>query len=190
MAVPEKHLTRKYTYADYLELPDEPRSEILDGTLYNMTPAPSPRHQDVLGQLYRQFSDYLDGKSCRVYMAPFDVRLLAEDQDDDKIYNVVQPDLSVICDPNKIDDRGCNGSPDLIVEVLSPATAKKDKGEKLKLYRTAQVKEYWIVDPFNETIDVYRFDLGQFPTVYAQEDVIKVGILSELEVQLHQIFRK
>lgn len=189
MAVPEKHPTRKYTYADYLELPDEPRIEILDGTLYNMTPAPSPRHQDVLGQLYRQFSDYLDGKSYRVYMAPFDVRLLSDDKPDDEVYNVVQPDLSVICAPDKIDDRGCNGSPDLIVEVLSPATAKKDKGEKLRLYRAAQVKEYWIVDALHETVDVYRFEQSQFPTVYAKVDSVPVGILQELSIDLHHVFR-
>lgn len=179
-------MNKQLTYADYLNFPKEKRVELLDGTFYNLTQAPSPRHQDVLGKLYRQFSDYLDGKTCRVYMTPLDVRLLGEDKADDEIYNIVQPDLPVICAPDKIDDRGCNGSPDLIVEVVSPETAKKDKEAKLRLYREAKVKEYWIVDPVDARVFVYHLDQGKIPLLYEENDTVTVRVA--LGIRFDKVF--
>ncbi|MGZ4123326.1 MAG: Uma2 family endonuclease [Tumebacillaceae bacterium] len=187
----ESFLNKTFTYADYLTFPDEPRVEIIDGVIYNMTPAPSTKHQRVLGELFRKFADYLDGKTCEVFFAPFDVRLLSESKQDDEVTNVVQPDLTVVCDKDKLDERGCNGSPDLLVEVLSPGTAKHDKSRKMKLYRRARVREYWIVDPANEIVEVYKFREDGFPdfAVYSKEDVITVGLFEDLEIDLQTVFR-
>jgi Uma2 family endonuclease len=191
MAMPESNVKKTFTYADYLMFPDDERWEIIGGILYNMTPAPDTKHQSVVGELYRKFGNYLDGKSCRVFVAPFDVRLLSEGKRNDEVKNVVQPDTTVICDTGKIDDKGCNGAPDLIIEVLSPSTAKMDRGEKLKLYRRARVKEYWIVDPANEIVEVLKLQEDSLPEtfVYSKEDVVKVGIFEELEIDLQTVFR-
>lgn len=180
---------RNYTYKDYLGWPDEERWEIIDGNPFNMTPAPSRKHQEILGELYRQFANGLIGKSCRAYMAPFDVRLFPSEQLDDN--NVVQPDITVICDPGKLKDAGCEGAPDLIVEVLSPSTAKKDKGIKKRLYERAGVKAYWIVDPFNHTIEVFGLnDDGTYgeAALYGRDDELEVESLDSMGMDLRMIF--
>lgn len=193
MVMPENHFQRKqtYTYADYLTLSTDERYELIDGTLYNMSPAPSTKHQQIAGALYRQFGNYLEGRSCQVFIAPFDVRLLSQSKRDEDVTNVVQPDISVICDPDKIDEKGCNGSPDLIIEVLSPATAKKDKGEKLRLYRKAGVRQYWIVDPANETVEIFDFSVNLFADafVYGKADRITVSLFTDFEIELSTIFK-
>lgn len=182
---------RTYTYKDYLGWPDEERWEIIDGIPFNLTPVPSPRHQEILGELFRQISNHLVGRACRVYVAPFDVRLFPSEKQDDN--TVVQPDLTVIGEPKIITNLSCEGVPDLIVEVLSPSTAKKDKGVKKRLYERAGVKEYWIVDPFNHTIEVYSCltDGGKFgePTLYGPEDELKVEMLEGLVMDLCAIFK-
>jgi len=114
-----------HTYADYCRWPEGVRYELVEGMAYAMSPAPSPRHQELVGALYRQIADALEGKPCRAYLAPFDVRLPRGDEADDAIVSVVQPDLSVICDRSKIDERGCRGAPDWVIEVLSPSTAAR-----------------------------------------------------------------
>ena len=116
-----------FTYGDYLKWDDSERWELIDGIAYNMTPAPSRFHQQVSIELCFQLVNHLRDTTCKVYAAPFDVRLLEADEADESVTTVVQPDISVICDPSKLDDRGCKGSPDLIVEILSPATARKDR---------------------------------------------------------------
>lgn len=177
-------------YAEYLSLHDDERWEIIDGVAFNMTPAPTTLHQRVVRRLSGEFYRNLEGKSCEYFIAPFDVRLVADGKSDEEIKNVVQPDLIVICDPSKIDERGCKGSPDLIVEVLSPSTAKKDRTEKLRLYRKAEVKEYWIIDPFNETVEVYAFHENRFAdaTVYVKEDMIQVGGEDGFALDLKVVF--
>lgn len=127
------------------------------------------------------------------YSAPFDVRLAEGDEADDDIVNVVQPDLTVVCDRSRLDDKGCKGSPDLIVEVLSPATARKDLKEKLSLYEKVGVREYWIVDPAVNTVMVFRqTDEQRFgrPEIYSEEDRIEVGIFEELAIDLVSVFRE
>lgn len=182
-----------YTYRDYLTWDDGERWELIDGIPYNMTPAPSRRHQEVTGELFRQLSNYLVDKPCRVYVAPFDVRLAEAGASDEEVTTVVQPDIVVVCDARKLDERGCGGAPDLIVEILSPATARKDMKEKFAVYERAGVREYWIVDPAARTLMVFRLgaDLrfGR-PDVYAEEERVKVGIFDDLEIELGAVFRE
>jgi Uma2 family endonuclease len=151
-------LNGKYSYSDYLGWPDEERWELIGGYPYNMSPAPSRRHQEVLGEIYRVFSDFFEGRPCKVFLSPFDVRLAEDYSDNHIVNNVVQPDLSVFCKKEHLDKQGAKGAPDLVVEVLSPSTASKDLKTKLLLYQRFKVKEYWIVDPEKETIEVIRLD--------------------------------
>ncbi|KEO83218.1 Uma2 family endonuclease [Tumebacillus flagellatus] len=195
MSSPELRFQPPVSYADLLRLPEEERWEIVNGVPYNMTPAPTPRHQEIVQNLSLEFGSYLRGKSCRVYPAPFDVRLLADGKKDSDVSTVVQPDLSIICDPEKIDDRGCLGAPDLVVEVSSPSTRRRDKVEKLRLYRKAGVREYWIVDLDLQIIEQYLFhgDPDRLPeiNVYSlkDNDTIQVSIFDALEISLQAIFQ-
>ncbi len=139
-------LNKKYTYADYLTWLDDKRCELINGFVHLMTPVPKRKHQKISFLLGNKFYNHINKNNCEVYTAPFDVRLPRRNEITDKqIHTVVQPDISVICDLAKLDDRGCIGAPDLIVEILSPATAKKDMNDKFFLYQEAGVKEYWIV---------------------------------------------
>jgi len=193
MGVSEKMSGLKYTYADYLNWPENERWELINGLPFNMTPAPSTEHQRISRELALQFANYLVGKTCEVFYAPFDVRLPQSHQKDEEIDSVVQPDLAIICDRNKLDARGCKGAPDLIIEIISPATAKKDMQEKFSLYECSGVKEYWLVFALDNVIDVYvlnednkyiRSGLYQYP------DKIKVGIFIDLDIDLGVVFTK
>jgi Uma2 family endonuclease len=180
-----------FTYADYLKWDDDERWELIDGIAYNMTPAPSRFHQKISGDLFLQLGNFFRNTSCEVYAAPFDVRLPEGDEADEAVRTVVQPDISVICDRTKLDDKGCKGSPDLIVEILSPATARKDMKEKFARYERAGVKEYWIVDPSGKIVTVFKLSSeGLFgrPDVYGKEDRIKLSIVEGLEVELLSVF--
>lgn len=182
---------RRFTYADYLQWPDDVRVELIDGVVYDMTPAPSPRHQEVVTQLVRHFGNFLDQKPCKVYAAPFDVRL-SKVRKNEEILTVVQPDLVIVCDKSKIDDRGCVGAPDLVVEIVSPSTFRKDHTTKLHLYEQNGVPEYWIVYPAERAINVCRLaDSGKYgePEIYAENDRVPVGIFNgELSLALEEIF--
>lgn len=151
-----------HTYGEYLTWPEDVRYELIDGVAYAMAPAPSRRHQEILGEIYRQVANALAGKSCRPFIAPFDVRLPRGDEADEAVDTVVQPDLSVVCDPAKLDERGCRGAPDWVVEVLSPATAGHDHILKRTVYERAGVKEYWLVHPIDRIVTVYRLEGGRF----------------------------
>ncbi|MDP4145456.1 MAG: Uma2 family endonuclease [Bacillota bacterium] len=191
MAIPERRNNIKYTYKDYINWPTEDRWEIIDGVPFNMSPAPTRKHQKISGELFASIHNYLRGKTCEVYSAPFDVRLNINNESDDDITNIVQPDISVICDSSKLDDKGCKGSPDFIIEIVSPSTLKKDLKEKFYLYEKAGVKEYWIVYPDEKTIVSYTLnenDKFGRPEVYSEEDNIKVGIFESLEINLNDIF--
>jgi Uma2 family endonuclease len=183
---------RKFTYQDYLEWPGGERWELIDGEAYNMTPAPSRAHQKLLGSLFTTFHNYLEDKSCEVYVAPFDVRLPENDQSEMEITTVVQPDLTVICDPAKLDDKGCLGRPDLIVEFISPSTAAHDYIEKLSLYERQRVPEYWIVHPIDKTVMVFRLtDCREYgkPCIYAAAHQIPVGLFPDLVIDLKKVFK-
>jgi len=182
---------RIFTYQDYLTWPEDERWELLNGRAYNMTPAPSRKHQEISGQLHTLFNNYLKGKPCRVYAAPFDVRLPQLQENDEQISTVVQPDIVVVCDKNKLDDRGCKGSPDLVVEITSPSTFQKDLKEKFNLYESVGVLEYWIVYPEENTICVFHLtneEKYSRPEVYTEQDSIVVGIFEDLIIELQDVF--
>lgn len=190
MAINQIRVEGMYTYADYLTWSEEERWELIDGVPYDMTPAPSTRHQEILGELHRLFSQYLYGKTCKAYLSPFDVRLPKGDDKDEGVLSVVQPDLSVICDRSKIDERGCKGAPELIIEILSPSTTKKDLGVKLRLYERVGVLEYWLVHPNDQTILVFFLKEGIYgtPTIYKAPDDVPVQLFPELLIPLAEVF--
>ena len=155
MGIP-KEIKEIFTYEDYCSWPDDERWELIEGIPYDMSPAPVRKHQKISRILSTAIDTFLSGKSCEMYSAPFDVLLpAANDQPVSEIQTVVQPDISVICDKSKLTDAGCTGAPDLIVEILSPSTAKKDMDEKFHLYEKHGVREYWVVDPGSEYIRVF-----------------------------------
>jgi Uma2 family endonuclease len=157
--LPARKLDRRYTYGDYRTWPDDERWELIDGVAWNMSPAPSSRHQGILGELCVQVAPHVKGTQCRVFLAPFDM-LLPETtgEREDDVSNVVQPDLTGICDPSRITLRGCFGVPDWVVEILSPWTMKKDLDAKFALYKRNRVREYWVIDPGSRTMHVYRLE--------------------------------
>ncbi len=191
MAIAARKMDEKNTYGDYLDWDDEERWELIDGVAYNMSPAPLRIHQKISRDLEGQLINYLKDKPCEVYDAPFDVRLPEADEDDNDIVDVVQPDLVVICDEKKLDERGCRGAPDIVVEILSASTASKDMKEKFSLYEKHGVKEYWIVHPLEKLISVFKpGEDGQYgrPDVYSREDKITTPLLEGLEVDLELVF--
>ena len=184
---------QKYTYADYKTWNDEDRFEIINGTVYNMSPSPMRRHQEVTGELYVVFKRFLKNKKCKVFISPFDVRLTDyKNQHDDKIETVVQPDIVIVCDEEKLDNYGCKGSPDIVIEVTSPSTIKRDKIEKFVLYEKYGVKEYWIVYPDLNIIEIYKLFNAQYgkPEVYGKDHKIEVKYLGELIIDVNEIFNQ
>ncbi len=184
---------QRYTYADYLTWTDNIRRELIDGFVYILS-APRRIHAAVTSNILLSFGWFAKrGKGkCKVYHAPFDVRLpLDGGIADDKIYTVVQPDIRVICDPKKLDDKGCLGAPDLIVEVLSPSTGKHDLNEKFNLYEATGVKEYWVVYPDSQALNVFilqpdgKYDKG---TTYEKKGKVPVPIFKGLEIDMEEIF--
>ena len=185
--------SKRYTYADYLTWLDDKRRELINGFIHLMS-APMRVHADVSAELFTFIKTFIKKRKgeCRVYYAPFDVRLPKNNEtEDDKIYNVVQPDICVICDLSKLDGKGCIGAPDLIVEVLSPSTLKYDWNYKFNLYEAAGVREYWIVDPKAKVVNVFllqpdgKYDLG---TVYECNQKAPVYIFEGLEIDLNELF--
>ena len=174
---------RKFTYADYKSWPDDERWEVIDGEAYNMTPAPVLNHQRVLGNLHALFHAFFKGKPCRPFVAPTDVVL------DD--FNVVQPDLLVICDPNKITEANIQGAPDFVVEILSPSTKLKDKREKKALYERFGVREYLIVYPEDEMVEQFRLVDGRYlSNVFNWDQKLPLFAFPDLELQLWDVFEK
>jgi Uma2 family endonuclease len=185
------HKLDKYTYADYLTWPETERWEIIEGVPYNMSPAPLREHQDILGNIFTEFKKFLKGKHCKSYVAPFDVRLAENTSEDVLVETVVQPDISVFCDEKKLDRRGANGAPDLIVEILSESTRNKDLNRKLLLYQRYGVREYWIVDPETNTILQYLADsvgLYYINKEYGMNETIECEIFQGLKMSLSEIF--
>jgi Uma2 family endonuclease len=188
-------LTKRYTYADYLTWFDDVRRELIDGFIHIMS-APIRVHQHISAALFI-FMDKMTKKrrgKCHIYYAPFDVRLPKNGEtDDDKIYNVVQPDICVICDMSKLDDKGCIGAPDLIVEISSPSTLKKDWNYKFNLYEKSGVREYWIVNPKTKIVNVFilqpdgYYDIG---TEYDGTQKATVHIFEGLEKKKKKLFEE
>jgi len=178
---------KTYTYADYMKFPEGERIEIIEGRIYNMSLAPSRKHQEIISKLLIEIGSYIKANNghCKVYPAPFDVILKNDVEETNNSKNIVQPDISVICDKSKLTDKGCTGSPDLIIEVVSPFNTSSDYVRKLNLYEQYKVREYWIVNPMKETILVYMLDdTMQYaaPESHTFKDKVIVGIYENLEI--------
>jgi len=181
----------RFTYADLLTWPEGERWELIDGIAYDMSPSPLTRHQGIVTALMTRFGPFLDEHPCELFTAPFDVRLPKAGEDGMTASTVVIPDLVVVCDVEKLDRRGCVGSPTLIVEILSPSTAAKDLREKRLAYEEAGVPEYWLIMPLEKTMLVFTLDdTGHYgaPAVYTSEEKVSVGVLPGLEIDLARVF--
>ena len=185
---------KQYTYADYLTWQFSERVELIKGWLYKMSPAPRRVHQKIEVILLNNFFNFLETSKCEVYPAPFDVRLIKnKGQKNQEINTVVQPDICVICDLEKLDDKGCIGAPDLIIEILSDSTAKKDYNEKFNLYEENGVKEYWIVNPASHTIEIFSLMDDKYESLglFNEKEGVKTvdsKLFPELKIELKTIF--
>lgn len=183
---------KTYTYKDYILYDENERIEIIEGKIYNMSPAPSRIHQKLITEILFKIRSYIEANNgeCEVYPSPFDVILKNDNETIDESKNIVQPDISVICDKSKLTDKGCNGSPDMIVEIVSPYNPNNDFIRKLNLYDKYKVNEYWIVNPMKQNILVYKLDNNEsygMPDIYTFKDKIKVGIYDNLEIDFDSI---
>lgn len=181
MPLPKEQL---YTVEDIYNLPDGQRAELIDGVIYDIAP-PSRIHQKLVNRLCYRINQYIDSHngSCEVYPAPFAVFL----NKDDKTY--VEPDISVICDRNKLSDRGCEGAPDWIIEIVSPSSQRMDYLTKLFKYHTAGVREYWIVNPVSQTVQVYSFEGDENSAQYSFTDTVKASIYDNLEICIADLLK-
>ena len=179
-----------YTYEDYLTWSDEERCELIHGQVYNMT-APSTLHQRVSMELCIQLGQHFRNTGCQVFAAPFDVRLPEKQEAESQTSNIVQPDISVICDKTKIDEKGCRGAPDWIIEILSPSTAAKDHIQKLALYERHGVKSYWLIHPTDKLVTMYQqlsSNTYGKPKIVEAKNTITVDLFPELTLNWQLIF--
>jgi Uma2 family endonuclease len=183
-------VNKEYTYSDYLLWQFSERVELIKGFIKKMSPAPSRLHQDISLNLTIQLSSFFKGKFCSLYIAPFDVRLPVKNSKNNT--TVVQPDLCIICDESKLDDKGCNGAPDLIVEILSPNNSKYDVDTKFRLYQESGVKEYWMVEPIEKIVLVYTLQndiyIGLKP--FTDGEVIESPLFSDMKIAVADVFNK
>lgn len=180
---------QQHSYGEYRQWLDDVRYELIDGAAYLMSPTHDLAHQDVAGEIYCQTANALQGSSSRAFIAPLDVRLPSHDEADELITSVVQPDVLVVCDANKLDRRGVRGAPDWVVEVLSPSTASHDQIKKRDLYQRHGVREYWLVHPIDRLLFVYKLQNGEYgkPELYPLEGETQVGILPEIVIRWDEL---
>ena len=179
----------RYTFADALAWSENEHIEIIFGEAYMMSP-PSRIHQKILIELARQFSNFLMDKTCEIYPAPFAVRPFAKKEDAPEDEDtMLEPDITVVCDPEKLDDYGCKGAPDLVIEILSPSTRRHDLSVKYRIYQRSGVREYWIVDPEGKTVQVFKLEDGLYnaPDVYTG-GAVPVGLWEEFSIDLRRVF--
>ena len=188
---------KQYTYADYLTWQFNERVELIKGWLHKMTPAPKRKHQRISAEVEFLLMGFIkkENLDCNVYYAPFDVRLIKNKTKSSEIYSVVQPDICVVCDKSKLDEYGCLGAPDMIIEILSPSTSKKDYNEKFHLYEENGVKEYWIINPDAESVEVFVLENEKYFSrgVYNKLDGsthVDVQIFDNLSMSLQEIFQE
>jgi Uma2 family endonuclease len=184
---------KTYSYADYLQWTFEEQVELIKGKLFKMSPAPTTLHQRTTGYIFYRLYDLLKNKKCQVFDAPFDVRLAPRtNETEDKIFTVVQPDVCVICDLEKLDEKGCVGAPDLIVEVLSPGNSQREMRDKYEVYEENGVKEYWIVQPLEKIVLVYVLnDSGKYIGLkpMTEKDVLTSDLFPKLKIKVKDIFK-
>ena len=180
----------EFTYRDYCRWPEDERWELLDGVAYAMA-APGLAHQTVVGELFIQIGLFLRGKPCRSFVAPFDVRLPRHKEADADVTTVVQPDISVICDPDKLDGSGCRGAPDWVIEVLSPSTAAKDQIQKLAVYERAGVGEVWLVHPTDHVVTIYTLNAERCygkPAIHETTGTLATDLFPDLKIEWDRVF--
>lgn len=182
-------LNKEYSYADYLLWKFEEKVELIKGRIFKMSPAPARKHQKVSWSLILSLGKYFEKNFCQAFHAPFDVRLPSKS--DEKVITVVQPDICVICDLTKLDDKGCLGAPDLVIEILSPGNTDKEMKFKFDLYEESGVKEYWIVNPDDKWVSIYVLKNGRYTShrPFISSDIIKSQIFEGLEFPAEDIFR-
>ena len=186
MALPAQK--KQYTFADCLTWGENERIEIINGEAFMMA-LPSTAHQRILLALASQLYEYLKGKTCEVFPAPFGVGLFERDGDlPEDVNTMVEPDISVVCDKSKIDAHGCKGAPDLIIEILSPSTRQHDRITKFMLYQQAGVREYWIVDPETHVVQVHTLEDGRYHAAQLFNSTVKVGVLEDCVIDLRDVF--
>lgn len=200
VGLPLKKDDQIYTYRDYSLWPDDERWELIDGVAWNMSPAPATKHQRISRILTTKIDTFLKNGTCEVFAAPFDVTFPDfAGQEESDIRTVVQPDLSVICNPEKLTDKGCTGAPDLVIEILSPYTSKKDLNEKFRLYEREGVSEYWIVDHESRYVQVFvlgengKYDEGRvIPPVMLKNDrsdrLVESIVLNGFSIYIDDLF--
>ena len=179
-----------YTYADYLKWELDEMVELIKGKVFKMSPAPSEYHQRISMNLSIEISNCIKNQGCRVYAAPFDVRLPLKGKSDEEVTTVIQPDLCVICDSSKLDQRGCLGAPDLVIEILSPSSVRKDTHEKMEVYGEAEVPEIWLVHPGENHIIIYKLENGSYigSIPFVAGDIIESKTIPGLEINLAEVF--
>jgi Uma2 family endonuclease len=191
-SIDQLDFSKTYSYADYLTWNFEERLELIKGKIFKMSPAPNVLHQKVSMQLTKRILYAMPGAPCKLFSAPFDVRLYdsKKSKKNEDVYTVVQPDLCVICDPAKLDEHGAIAAPELVIEILSPGNSKKEMKFKYDLYEEAGVEEYWIVDPVYKTIHVYLLEngrfIGQHPLI--DEDKIVSKLFPEIDFLVGELF--
>ncbi|MEX2513993.1 MAG: Uma2 family endonuclease [Cyclobacteriaceae bacterium] len=179
-----------YTYADYLQWRIDEMVELIAGKVFRAAAAPRRIHQELLLKMARKLADYLDHHLCRVFIAPFDVRLPKDSSLPEKIDTVVQPDICVVCDPKKLDERGCLGAPDLVVEILSPGNNQKELKQKYAIYEISGVKEYWIIQPSEQTLLVYSLINGAYQPsrLFTHGDLVQSQVIAGFKLNLSYFF--
>jgi len=191
MQLSDLDINKTYTYADYLKWTFDERLELIKGKIFKMSPAPGSVHQIVSGAVFNELYNFLKKrKPCRVFSAPFDVRLPRRSVDDKEIVTVVQPDICVVCDSQKIDSKGCIGAPDIVVEILSPGNNKKELQNKYDVYEEAGVKEYWLIHPVEKTFSKYVLTDGRFQPsrILTIGNEVTTPILPGLSIDLEELF--
>ena len=191
MQLSDLDLTKSYTYADYLKWTFDERLELIKGKIFKMSPAPGSDHQLISSTVSNEIYNYLKGKPCKVFAAPFDVRLIRRSIDDKDIITVVQPDICIICDLKKIDKKGCIGAPEIVIEILSPGNNKKELKNKYEVYEEAGVLEYWIINPETKDLLQYKLTDSRFQALRPLTigDVITTQILPSFTLSLDEIFK-
>lgn len=182
-------LTKRYSYADYLTWKIQERLELIKGFVYKMSPAPNVKHQTASFNLSLKFGNFFKTQDCRVFSAPFDVKL-SDSQKTKDVYTVVQPDICVICDPTKLDEHGCVGSPDLVIEILSPGNTNREMGVKFDLYEENGIQEYWLVEPNDKIVLIYTLQNGKYIGLkpFTDEGNVTSVMFPDLSFAVSEIF--
>lgn len=190
MTLADLDVNKVYTYADYFKWHFEERVELIKGRIFKMSPAPNRVHQTLSAEISGQLWSFLKRQKCQVFSAPFDVRLPRKSKDDKDIITVLQPDICVICDLSKLDDRGCIGAPDIVVEILSPGNNAKELKNKYEVYEESGVKEYWVVSPQDNTFIIYTLINGKYDAsrLMVAGDVVTSSVLDGFSLNLTELF--